>query len=288
MKKKADQEIFIGLYAKRQPKAKNTEKDIRKGYQGEKNMTLEQFFQQTPSAAVAFSGGTDSAFLLWAAKNSGCNVCAYYIKTVFQPVFELEDARRLAEELSVPMKVIEADILSCPETAANGPERCYYCKRTLFTLLRRAAEKDGHTILLDGTNASDQAEDRPGMKALRELEVRSPLRECGITKEEVRRLSEEAGLFTWDKPAYACLATRVPTGTAITQEDLKRVEQAESRLSEMGFQDFRVRLLGDGARIQITAEQMQKALERREEITAALKPLFSAVMLDLEARSASR
>ena len=104
----------------------------------------------------------------------------------------------------------------------------------------------------------------------------------------MRRLSEEAGLFTWDKPAYACLATRVPTGTAITQEDLKRVEQAESRLSEMGFQDFRVRLLGDGARIQITAEQMQKALERREEITAALKPLFSAVMLDLEARSASR
>ena len=210
------------------------------------------------------------------------------LKLFFQPAFELEDARRLAEELSVPMKVIEADILSCPEAAANGPERCYYCKRTLFTLLRRAAEKDGHTILLDGTNASDQAEDRPGMKALRELEVRSPLRECGITKEEVRRLSEEAGLFTWDKPAYACLATRVPTGTAITQEDLKRVEQAESRLSEMGFQDFRVRLLGDGARIQITAEQMQKALERREEITAALKPLFSAVMLDLEARSASR
>ena len=124
MKKKADQEIFIGLYAKRQPKAKNTEKDIRKGYQGEKNMTLEQFFQQTPSAAVAFSGGTDSAFLLWAAKNSGCNVCAYYIKTVFQPAFELEDARRLAEELSVPMKVLEADILSCPEAATNGPERC--------------------------------------------------------------------------------------------------------------------------------------------------------------------
>ena len=147
---------------------------------------------------------------------------------------------------------------------------------------------DRNAAILDGTNASDQAEDRPGMKALRELEVRSPLRECGITKEEVRRLSEEAGLFTWDKPAYACLATRVPTGTAITQEDLKRVEQAESRLSEMGFQDFRVRLLGDGARIQITAEQMQKVLERREEITAALKPLFSAVMLDLEARSASR
>ena len=251
-------------------------------------MTLEEFFQAAPRAALAFSGGVDSAFLLWAAAHYGCDVHAYFINTVFQPDFELEDARRLARQLSVPLTVIEADILSVPEAAANGPERCYYCKRALFTHLWEAARRDGHTLLLDGTNASDDAGDRPGMRALRELEVRSPLRECGVTKAQVRRMSEEAGLFTWDKPAYACLATRVPTGTAITQEDLKRVEQAESRLSEMGFQDFRVRLLGDGARIQITAEQMQKALERREEITAALKPLFSAVMLDLEARSASR
>ena len=251
-------------------------------------MDLKEFFSQHPKCALAFSGGTDSALLLYEARRLGADVRAYFVKGPFQPQFELDDARRLAGETGAEMQVIETDVLSVPEVAENGPRRCYYCKRTLFTLLRRAAEKDGHTILLDGTNASDQAEDRPGMKALRELEVRSPLRECGITKEEVRRLSEEAGLFTWDKPAYACLATRVPTGTAITQEDLKRVEQAESRLSEMGFQDFRVRLLGDGARIQITAEQMQKALERREEITAALKPLFSAVMLDLEARSASR
>lgn len=251
-------------------------------------MTLEEFFQEVPAAAVAFSGGTDSAFLLWAAKNSGCDICAYYIKTAFQPAFELEDARRLADELSVPMKVIEADILSCAEAAANGPERCYYCKKELFTLLRRAAEKDGYTLLLDGTNASDQAKDRPGMKALYELKVRSPLRECRITKEEVRRLSKEAGLFTWDKPAYACLATRVPTGTAITPEDLKRVEQAEILLSQMGFYDFRVRLMGDAARIQMTEDQMQTAMEKKTEITAGLKPLFSVVMLDLEARSASR
>ena len=111
------------------------------------------------------------------------------------------------------MTVVEADILAVPEAAANGPQRCYHCKTALFSQLRQAAREDGYTVLLDGTNASDDAGDRPGMRALRELEVRSPLRECGLTKEEVRRRSREAGLFTWDKPAYACLATRIPTGT---------------------------------------------------------------------------
>ena len=166
-------------------------------------MTLNEFFSLVPKAAVAFSGGTDSAFLLWAAKKCGCDVRAYYVKTAFQPQFELEDARRLASELAVPMAVVEADILAVPEAATNGPQRCYHCKTALFSQLRQAAREDGYTVLLDGTNASDDAGDRPGMRALRELEVRSPLRECGLTKAEVRRLSREAGLFTWDKPAYA-------------------------------------------------------------------------------------
>ena len=177
-------------------------------------MTLEQFFHAHPRAAVAFSGGTDSAFLLWAAKTYGCDVHAYYMKTAFQPAFELADARRLAGELDIPMTVIETDILAVPGAAANGPDRCYHCKRQLFSALWQRARRDGHTLLLDGTNASDDEGDRPGMQALRELEVRSPLRECGLTKDEVRRLSREAGLFTWEKPAYACLATRIPTGTA--------------------------------------------------------------------------
>ena len=164
-------------------------------------MTLNEFFSLVPKAAVAFSGGNDSAFLLWAAKKCGCDVRAYYVKTPFQPQFELEDARRLASELAVPMTVVEADILAVPEAAANGPQRCYHGKTALFSQLRQAAREDGYTVLLDGTNASDDAGDRPGMRALRELEVRSPLRECGLTKEEVRRRSREAGLFTWDKPA---------------------------------------------------------------------------------------
>lgn len=250
-------------------------------------MTLEQFFKTVPKAAAAFSGGTDSAFLLWAAKKYGCDIQAYYIKTVFQPDFELEDAERLADELGIPMQVISLDILSVPEAAANGPKRCYYCKSALFTKLREQAKKDGYSVLLDGTNASDDADDRPGMQALRELKVQSPLRECGITKAMVRRLSREAGLFTWEKPAYACLATRIPTGTAITEEALGRAAQAESALMEMGFRDFRVRLTQEGARLQLTGGQMLLAVEKRNEIMKALKPLFRTVSLDLEERQAS-
>ena len=174
--------------------------------------------------------------------------------------------------------------MTWPEAAANGPDRCYHCKRAIFTALQEAAREDGYTVLLDGTNASDDAGDRPGMRALRELGVRSPLRECGITKAEVRRLSREAGLFTWEKPAYACLATRIPTGTAIRVDRLRAVEQAEMQMSEMGFRDFRVRMYGDAARIQVRAEQLARAVEKQEEIMERLGGLFDGVLLDLNVR----
>lgn len=248
-------------------------------------MTLEEFFRSVPKAALAFSGGTDSAFLMWAAKHYGCDLKAYYVNTAFQPEFELEDARRLSEDLSVPMKIVEKDILAVPEAAENGPRRCYYCKQAIFTALWEAARADGYTVLLDGTNASDDAADRPGMQALRELSVRSPLRECGITKPEIRRLSQEAGLFTWEKPAYACLATRIPAGTRIVDKDLKRVESAENMLAGLGFRDFRVRMYHGGARLQVTEEQLALALEKRLEIVSGLRELFPAVMLDMEPRS---
>lgn len=250
-------------------------------------MTLKEFFAQTPRAAVAFSGGVDSAYLLWAAKRYGCDVRAYYVKTVFQPAFELEDARRLVRELSIPMTVVEGDILSVPEAAANGPRRCYYCKQALFSMLWDAARRDGYSQLLDGTNASDDVGDRPGMQALRELKVCSPLRECGITKEEVRRLSREAGLFTWDKPAYACLATRIPTGIPITGEALEQVERGEAALAALGFTDFRVRMLSGCARIQMPEAQLPLLMEKRGEVVAALKTIFPAVLLDMEPRQAS-
>lgn len=251
-------------------------------------MTLETFFQEHPKAAVAFSGGVDSAFLLWVAREYGCKVRAYYAGTAFQPAFERADAERLTRELGIPMTVVETDILSVPGAAANGPERCYHCKRALFSLIRERARADGYALLLDGTNASDDAEERPGMRALRELEVRSPLRECGLTKGEIRRRSRQAGLFTWDKPAYACLATRVPTGTPITAGQLRRAERAEQALFRLGFTDFRVRLFGDAARIQLPEEQMSRGLARRGEIISALKPDFSAVLLDLEGRPAPK
>ena len=250
-------------------------------------MTLEDFFREVPKAALAFSGGTDSAFLMWAAKHYGCDVKAYYVSTVFQPEFEKRDAIRLAGELNVPLRIVKKDILAVPEAAANGPRRCYYCKRAIFTALWEAAGADGYPVLLDGTNASDDAGDRPGMQALAELEVRSPLRECGISKKEVRRRSKEAGLFTWEKPAYACLATRIASGTRITEADLERAERAETLLADLGFRDFRVRITGEGARIQATEEQLPLVLEKRKEITGALKDLFPAVSLDLEARTGS-
>lgn len=250
-------------------------------------MTLEDFFREVPKAALAFSGGTDSAFLMWAAKHYGCDVKAYYVSTVFQPEFEKRDAIRLAGELNVPLRIVKKDILAVPEAAANGPRRCYYCKRAIFTALWEAAGADGYPVLLDGTNASDDAGDRPGMQALAELEVRSPLRECGISKKEVRRRSKEAGLFTWEKPAYACLATRIASGTRITEADLERAERAETLLADLGFRDFRVRIIGEGARIQATEEQLPLVLEKRKEITGALKDQFPAVLLDLEARTGS-
>lgn len=204
-------------------------------------MPLESFFAAHPRVAVAFSGGVDSAYLLYAAKTAGCDAAAYFLKTPFQPRFELEDAQKLAGQLGVPLHIVEYDVLRVPGVAENGPLRCYHCKRALFTRLWEAARADGFEVLCDGTNASDDGVDRPGMKALVELGVRSPLREAGLSKPEIRRLSREAGLFTHDKPAYACLATRVPTGTPITPGLLEKTERAENALFSLGFTDFRVR-----------------------------------------------
>ena len=247
-------------------------------------MTLKEFFAEHPRAALAFSGGVDSAYLLYAAIQCGAQVRAYYVKSAYQPQFELDDARRLARELRADLRVLEADALADPRVAANPPDRCYYCKTGIFSAILSAARADGFTLLMDGTNASDDPGDRPGTRALRELSVCSPLRECGLTKSEIRRLSREAGLFTWDKPAYACLATRIPTGTAITAGDLERVEAAEGALFALGFTDFRVRLLSGAARIQLPADQWDRVSEQREAIREALSPRFDAVLLDLETR----
>ena len=248
-------------------------------------MDLQQFFKENPRVAIAFSGGVDSSYLLYAALRYGARVRAYYVNSAFQPQFELEDARRLAGDLHADLWELQVDVLSSPTVTANPPDRCYHCKRVIFRTIAAAAAEDGFPVLLDGTNASDDAGDRPGMRALRELSVRSPLRECGLTKDEIRRLSREAGLFTWDKPAYACLATRIPTGQPITARDLAVTEAAETYLFSLGFTDFRVRLAGRSAKIQLPAAQMPHLLEHRQEILDRLGQDYDAVWLDLEARA---
>ena len=248
------------------------------------NMTIQEFFARHPRAALAFSGGVDSAYLLYAGITYGRDITAYYVKTEFQPQFELEDAKRFAYALGAALKVLDLSVLGAPEVISNGPRRCYYCKRVIFSAITEQARRDGYSLLLDGTNASDDAGDRPGMQALKELSVRSPLRECGLTKEEIRQLSRSAGLFTWNKPAYACLATRIPTGTEITAEDLHITECAEAALSQLGFSDFRVRKIGDTAKIQLPAAQIKELLDRRAEIVGTLKQYYKSVTLDLEVR----
>lgn len=247
-------------------------------------MELNRFFQENPKAAIAFSGGVDSAYLLYAALQRGAQVKAYYVKTPFQPRFELEDALLLARQLGADLEILEHDILRCDTVAENPGNRCYHCKKALFGLLIQKAKQDGFTLVLDGTNASDDAADRPGMKALSELSVRSPLRECGLTKTEIRKLSKEAGLFTWDKPAYACLATRIPTGESITAEKLQKTEAAERYLSKLGLQNFRVRLMGGGARLQVPEGSLETVLSHRQKILAELKKYYDFVVLDLEVR----
>lgn len=247
-------------------------------------MTLLAFFKENPKAALGFSGGVDSSYLLYAGVQAGADIHPYYIKTAFQPQFELDDAERLCAQLGVPLTVLELDVLKNEAVTANPPDRCYHCKTALFGALSTRALADGYTLLLDGTNASDDAGDRPGMRALKELHVCSPLRECGLTKAEIRRLSREAGLFTWDKPAYACLATRIPSGDAITAEKLLATERAEAFLFSLGLTDFRVRNYRGAARLQFPEAQLNAVLAHRAEILQELKKDYPAVLLDLEVR----
>ena len=211
-------------------------------------MELRNFFRINNKAAVAFSGGVDSSYLLYAAVQAGADVRAYYVRSQFQPTFEFEDACKIAESIGAEMRVIELS--------------------------------DGYDLVVDGTNASDDLSDRPGARALKELGVRSPLRECGITKSEVRQLSRDAGLPVWNKPAYACLATRIPCGEEITAEKLAVTEKAESAVYNMGFRDFRVRMRGTDALLQVRADQYEKAEAELDEIRNRLAGLYRRVELD--------
>jgi uncharacterized protein len=247
----------------------------------DKEARLADFFRQNPVVALGFSGGVDSSYLLYAGLKMGATVHAYFIKTAFQPAFELADAQRLAAEVGAQLIVIELDILSDKVIAVNPNNRCYYCKKAIFGTLRRQAAADGIPMLIDGSNASDDSSDRPGMKALSELKVRSPLRECGFTKSEVRHHSKVAGLFTWNKPAYACLATRIPAGQTIDPQQLTQIEGCENGLFRLGFCDFRVRVDGDRARLQLAKSDFPLLADNYVAVMAVLGEFFDDAVLDL-------
>lgn len=188
-------------------------------------MSLDEFCVKNPRVGLAFSGGCDSAYLLSVLLDAGVTVTSYLVRSAFQMPFELHDAKDIARDLGTSIEVIELDVLAQPEVIANTNKRCYHCKRFIFSSIRDRMSKDGLTVLVDGTNASDDPARRPGFKALLELGVLSPLRLAGLTKDEIRKASKVRGLFTAQKPNFSCLATQVEENVPLTEKRLLAVAQ---------------------------------------------------------------
>lgn len=250
----------------------------------EKIQNLKEFFIHNKKIALGFSGGVDSTILLYAGLSFGADIRPYYVKSVFQPDFELEDAVNTANLLGTNIILLKADVLSTPMVAENPPNRCYFCKQGIFGMLKEKAASDGYTVIIDGTNASDDASDRPGMVALKEFGVVSPLREFGFCKIEIRQILKDAGIHIWYKPAYSCLATRVATGEKITAELLSKIEKAEEMLFSFGFCDFRVRVSQNRARLQFVEGEIDKANAMKDKIIKAIKQNFDDVSENFEIR----
>ena len=235
--------------------------------------------------AVAFSGGVDSTFLLAVANEVlGDNALAVTAAPVFVPPRELEEAKNFCRERKIRQIVIPAEDLNIDGVRHNPPDRCYHCKKEIFGKIRKTAAENGITVVAEGSNVDDTGDYRPGMRAIRELSVVSPLLEAGLTKADIRALSKEMGLPTWSKPSFACLASRFVYGETITDEKLRAVDRAEQLLLELGFRQFRVRIHGNLARIELLPEDIQKAMsgETRKIITERLKDYgFQYVTMDL-------
>jgi uncharacterized protein len=237
------------------------------------------------SAVLAYSGGVDSSFLLKAMKLSGIRFLAVTAFSETMPEKDFNHAVSFAKETDVEHLVIHTDELSNESFVSNPPDRCFYCKEELFRKLRKIAEDNNYEHLFDGTNTDDLRDYRPGMKAAALYGVESPLAENGFSKEDIRSISRELGLSTWDHPSSPCLSSRFPYGRRITLSGLKQVEKAEAFLREMGLQEVRVRNHGELARIEVLEKNINNLLEpeNRRKITEALRSMgFSFVSLDLE------
>lgn len=233
--------------------------------------------------AVAFSGGIDSSLLLKLACDTGFPVQAVLLHSQLQPLRDLAIAERVAEECGAPLTVLEVDLSAVPAVMENRPDRCYHCKRTMFSALKAWCEARNIPHILEGTNDDDLTVYRPGLKAVRELGIISPLAECGLTKREVRAMAERLGISVAKRPSTPCMATRLPYDTALDFSVLRKLEAGEEILREAGFDICRLRLHGRVLRIEVPKDRFFDLLAAGDAVTAAMKRLgFTYLTLDLE------
>lgn len=249
----------------------------------EKKQRLEVYLRGLGRVVVAFSSGVDSTFLLKVAHQVlGDRAIAVTARSCSFPARELNEAKAFCEAEGIEHIIVESEELSIDGFCQNPPNRCYLCKKELFTKIRAIAQEHGIAHVAEGSNLDDNGDYRPGLQAVAELGVKSPLRQAGLTKEDIRALSKEMGLPTWEKQSFACLSSRFVYGETITEEKLAMVDKAEQRLLDLGFHQVRVRIHGQLARIEVDLAELEKIIQAAQELNDYFRKLgFLYVTLDL-------